>query len=264
MKGESKDPPAKKETGRNLEQEKFLPEGPEDLPFADLPYSYEGRFMALFQGEQERSPGNIREKKVGDAGGEKELAGEIAYWNSSFSSLAKFKVVPLLALLAVVFLVSPFLVKALIEGRWSQRTPGNKATELGSPKESIRMTEYLAPVKDGFVEVPLQLVEEKRLVSFSYSKDGRAVPLLAYLTPAGNFGTAVGFSRPCQSEQFHLEGDNIVCDLCLTRWDLDTLKGVSGDCLDHPLDKIMHTVRDGKLMIREAGLQEWELRVMRG
>jgi len=256
MRSESKKPPAKEEGVSNLDREKFLPESPEDLPFGGLPYSYEGRFMALFEEGQERSSG--------DAGGEKELAGEIAYWNSSFSSLAKFKVVPLLAVLAVVLLVSPFLVKALIEGRWSQLTPGNKATELGFPKEPIRMTEYLAPVKEGFVEVPLQLVEEKRLVSFSYSKDGKAVPLLAYATPAGNFRTVVGFSRPCQSEQFHLEGDDIVCDLCLTRWDLETLKGVSGDCLDHPLDKIMHTVRDGKLMIREAGIQEWNPRMIRG
>jgi len=264
MKSEAKKPPAEEEGARNLDQEKFLPERSEDLPFGGLPYSYEGRFMALFEEGQERSSGASGEKGIGGGGGEKELAGEIAYWNSAFSSLAKFKVIPLLAVLAVVLLVSPFLVKALMEGRWSQRTPGNKAIELGSPKESIRMTEYLAPVKDGFVEVPLQLVEEKRLVSFSYSKDGKAVPLLAYLTPAGNFGTAVGFSRPCQSEQVHLEGDNIVCDLCLTRWDLETLKGVSGDCLDHPLDKIMHTVRDGKLMISEVGLQEWNPQMMRG
>jgi len=256
MKSESKKPPAEEEGVRNLYQENSLPESPEDLPFAGLPYSYEGRFLALFQEGQERSSG--------DAGGEKELAGEIAYWNSSFSCLAKFKMIPLLAVLAVVLLASPFLVKALIEGRWNQRTPGNKAAELGFPKASIRMTEYLAPVKDGFVEVPLQLVKEKKLVSFHYFKNGEAVPLLAYLTPAGNFGAVMGFSRPCQSEQFHLEGDDIVCDLCLTRWDLETLKGVSGECLDHPLDKIMHTVRDGKLMIREAGIQEWNPRMMRG
>jgi hypothetical protein len=192
------------------------------------------------------------------------LAGEIAYWNSSFSSLAKFKIVPFLAVLAVVLLVSPFLFKALFEGQWSQRTPGNMALELGSPKESIRMTKYLAEVKEGFVEVPLPIVEEKKLVSFSYSKDGEIVPLLAYLTPAGNFGAAVGFSKPCQSEQFHMKGDDIVCDFCLTRWDLETLRGVSGECIDHPLDKIMHIVRDGKLMIREAGIQGWKPRVTQG
>jgi hypothetical protein len=246
MESESKKPPAKEERGRNSGQENFLPESLEDLPFAGLPYSYEGRFMALFQEEQ-----------LDNAGEEKKMASEIACLNSTFSSLARFKVVPLLAVLAVVLLVSPFLVKALMEGRWSPGAPGNRAMELGSPKESIRMTKYLAPVKEGFLEVPLQLVEEKKLVSFYYSRDGEAVPLRAYLTPAGNFGAAVGFSRPCQSEKFHLKGDDIVCDLCLTRWDLETLKGVSGDCLDHPLDKIVHTVRDGKLMIREAGIQEW-------
>jgi len=256
MKSESKKPPPKEESLRNLDQEKFLPESPEELPFAGLPYSYEGRFMALFEEGQERSPG--------DAGGEKELAGEIAHWNSSFSSLAKLKMVPLLAVLAVVLMASPFLIKSLIEGQWNPRVPGNRTMEPGFPKESIHMTEYLAPVRDGFVEVPLQLVAEKKLISFYYSKNGEAVPLLAYSTPAGNFGTVVGFSRPCRSEQFHLEGNDIVCELCLTRWDLQTLKGVSGDCLDHPLDKVMHTVRDGKLMISETGIQEWNLRMMRG
>jgi hypothetical protein len=250
MKDPSKSPQEKEAEGKTRDRENLAPESPEDLPFSGLPYSYEGRFMELFQEEQ-----------ADNAGEEKKMVGEIAYLNSTFSSLARFKVVPLLAVLAVVLLISPFLVNALIQGRW---TFEKQSTELGLLKKSIRMTEYLAPVKDGFVEVPLQLVEEKRLVSFSYSKDGKAVPLLAYLTPAGNFGAAVGFSRPCQSEKFHLKGDDIVCDLCLTRWDLETLKGVSGECLDHPLDKIMHTVRDGKLMIREAGLQEWELRMMRG
>lgn len=220
--------------------------------------------MALFEEGKGISFGASGERLVGDVAGGKELADEIAYWNSAFSSLAKFKVIPLLAVLAVVLLVSPFLVTALIEGRSNQGTAGNQAVEVGSPKESIHMTEYLAPVKVGFVEVPLQLVEEKRLVSFSYSKDGEAVPLLAYLTPAGNFGTVVGFSRPCQSEQFHLEGNDIVCDLCLTRWKLETLKGVSGDCLDHPLDKIMHTIGDGKLKIREADLQQWKPQMVRG
>ncbi len=250
MKDPSKSPQEKEEKGKTRDRENLAPETPEDFPFSGLPYSYEGRFMALFQEEQ-----------VHNAGEEKKMAGEIAYLNSTFSTLARFKVVPLLAVLAVVLLVSPFLVKALIQGRW---TFEKQSTELGFPKESIRMTEYLAPVKDGFVEVPLQLVKEKKLVSFSYSKDGIAVPLLAYLTPAGNFGTAVGFSRPCQSEQFHMKGNDIVCDLCLTRWDLETLRGVSGECLDHPLDRIIHTVRDGKLMIREAGIQEWKPGILRG
>lgn len=233
MRGEPKKPTAEEERMRNLEKEKFLPESPEDLPFGGLPYSYEGRFMALFQDEQ-----------ADNAGEEKGMAGQIACLSSNFSSLARCKVVPFVVVLAVVLLVSPFLLKALIEGRWNQRT-------------AIHMTKYLAPVKEGFVEVPLQLVEERKLVSFSYSRDGEAVPLLAYVTPAGKFGAAVGFSRPCQSEKFHLEGDDIVCDLCLTRWDLETLKGMRGDCLDHPLDKIMYTIRDGKLMIREAGIQGW-------
>jgi len=245
MEDPSKRSQEKEEKGKTRDQENLAPETPEDLPFSGLPYSYEGRFMALFQEEQ-----------VGNAEDEKKMAGEIAYLNSTFSSLAGFKVVPLLAVLAVVLLVSPFLVKALIEGRWNQRAPGNRAVELGSPKESIRMTEYLAPIKDGFVEVPLQLVEEKKLVSFYYSRDGESVPLLAYSTPAGKFGTVVGFSRPCQSEQFHLEGDEIVCDLCHTRWELESLNGVEGDCQGESLERVPHYVYRGRLIIRETDVQE--------
>jgi hypothetical protein len=120
-------------------------------------------------------------------------------------------------------MVSPFLVKALIEGRWSQRTPGNKATELGSPKESIRMTEYLAPVKDGFVEVPSTRGGEE-IGFLLLFQDGEAVPSCLF-NPCGEFWYVVGVSKPCQSERFHLEGDEIRLRPLPHRWDLETLRG---------------------------------------
>jgi uncharacterized protein len=98
-------------------------------------------------------------------------------------------------------------------------------------------------------------VQEKKLVSLEYRQPGRKVPLIAYVTPSGKVGSAVGLSWPCRSNKFHLEGKEIVCDACLTRWDLETLQENSGECLDHSLDRLSNRVQGGKLLIPEPEIQ---------
>jgi hypothetical protein len=150
--------------------------------------------------------------------------------------IARYKFIPLVAVFAVAVLGSFALIKNAFD------------------EHPIGMTIYHTLVRDGFVEVPLKFVQEEKLVSFEYRGPGGEVPLLAYMTPSGKIGTAVGLSFPCHSDKFHLEGNEIVCDLCFTRWKIETLKGVDGECHAFPPEMIAHFVHKGRLYIREVDI----------
>ncbi len=128
----------------------------------------------------------------------------------------------------------------------------------------VPMTKIEAVAGKGLVEVPLELVKRNKLVSFEYMRPDGPVPLLAYMTPSGRVVTAIGLSEPCNSKSFHIEGDDIVCNLCLTHWKLDTLEPVKGDCWKYPLDMLTHAVYEGRLILREADLQHWKPRPLQG
>lgn len=145
------------------------------------------------------------------------------------------------------------------------RTSGSQVMEsVKYQNQSISMTKVAAIVEKGLVEVAVDLVKEKKLVYFEYQrKDGR-IPLLAYITPSGKLVTAVSVCEPCNSTSFHIEGNQMVCNACFTRWDLENLKGISGGCLNYPPDVLPHSIQGGKLMIKETDLQNWNPRVFRG
>jgi len=138
------------------------------------------------------------------------------------------------------------------------------AGNINYQKQSISMTKVAAVVGKGLVEVPVELVIGKKLVYFEYeAADGR-IPLLAYMTPSGKLVTAVAVCEPCNSTSFHIEGNEMVCNACFTRWDLETLKGISGGCLTYPPDVIAHAVDSGLIKIKETDLRAWKPRVLRG
>lgn len=130
--------------------------------------------------------------------------------------------------------------------------------------QSVGMTKVEVTVQKGVVEVPLDLVKNSKLVSFEYLRPEGRIPLLAYITPAGKLVTAVSVCEPCGSTRFHIEGKQMVCNSCFTRWDLETLKGISGGCLNYPPDALSHEIQEGKLMIKEMELKNWKPRVFRG
>ncbi len=125
------------------------------------------------------------------------------------------------------------------------------------------MTKVEARVGKGLVEIPLELVKNKRLVSFKYRGKYGELPLLAYVTRSNKIVTIVGISEPCNSDSFHLEGNEIVCEICFTRWDLDTLKGVNGHCIATPPELIPHSVHQGRLIITEMDIRNWRPNAVR-
>jgi uncharacterized membrane protein len=127
--------------------------------------------------------------------------------------------------------------------------------------QTIRMTDIPAKVEDGKISIPLDVVMEKRMVYFEYNGNGIKFPLLSYITQSGKVVTAVSMCEPCRSTRFHIEGKTLVCNACATQWNLETLKGIQGGCLNYPPDAIPSRVENGRILIDERLITQWKPRV---
>jgi hypothetical protein len=165
-----------------------------------------------------------------------------------------FTRLPFVILIGVFFGLSVWIYNLASEdqmGSW-----GKKSAEgyIDSSRQEVTMTKVEAITGKGLVEIPLDSIRQNKLVSFEYAKKETHVPLLAIATPSGKILTVLGISDPCGSTSFHLEGNEIVCDLCFTRWKIETLKGVNGECHAVPPEMIAHFVHKGRLFIREVDI----------
>ncbi len=169
---------------------------------------------------------------------------ELIEQNHSFARLLPVRKIALAAVLVVAFMTVGVFLKNPVQRK-------NIAT-----LEVIPMTKVAAQIQKGLIEIPLNLVKENGLVSFEYKGKYGELPLLAYITPSKKIVTLVGISKPCSSKSFHLEGKEIVCNVCFTRWDLDSLKGISGECLANSPEIIPHLVHEGRIIVTEMDIRK--------
>ncbi|MHB0980875.1 MAG: Fe-S-containing protein [Thermoleophilia bacterium] len=116
---------------------------------------------------------------------------------------------------------------------------------------------------------PLEDLKDNAIVALSYERTaplpaeyqaltgGDALPLLSYVAPSGNLVVATSFCEPCRGTSFHIEGDALVCDVCFTRWDLNTLEGISGGCLLYPPEVVTSELRGDTVFVPQADLEAW-------
>jgi len=191
---------------------------------------------------------------------ESPASGEISNYNAILAPLAKSRLIPLLPVLAVALLILAAGMKGTFWQDQKGKFRGEAIGNLKQEKQRIGMVKVEPLITNGTIEVSISTVKENKLVSFEYSWGGKQVPLLAFLAPTGEIGTAIGLSEPCHSRDFHIEGAEIVCDLCYTRWDLDTLKGIEGECQGQSLAKVPHFLHKGKLIIKEMDVRKESLK----
>jgi hypothetical protein len=86
---------------------------------------------------------------------------------------------------------------------------------------------------------------------------GGKIPLISYIAPSGNLVVATSFCEPCKSTSFHIEGNTLVCDTCFTKWDLNTLQGVSGGCTAYPPQALKAQREGGNIVVATADLENW-------
>ncbi len=133
------------------------------------------------------------------------------------------------------------------------------AAKVDYAGQTIGMTDIEAKVENGKISIPLDVVKEKKMVRFEYP--GKGVPLLAYVAPSGRIVTAVSMCEPCRSTRFHISDKKIVCNACATEWNLETLKGIQGGCLNYPPDVIQSTIEKDRIQIDENAVANWKPRV---
>ena len=127
--------------------------------------------------------------------------------------------------------------------------------------QTVRMTDVQAKVGDGKISIPLEVVMEKKIVRFEYEGKGTSIPLLSYMTQAGKIVTAVSMCEPCKSTRFHIKEKILVCNSCYTEWNLETLKGIKGGCLNYPPDILPSTIEKNRIVIDEKAVTQWKPRV---
>lgn len=117
-----------------------------------------------------------------------------------------------------------------------------------------------AATADGKVTISEQEVREKGLVYWDYKDGSTTTPLLAYVTPSGNLKMAARICEPCNGYSFRVEGDELVCNACGTRWELETSRGISGGCQTYPPDVLEATITGGQLVVDEQIVADWRPR----
>jgi uncharacterized membrane protein len=118
-----------------------------------------------------------------------------------------------------------------------------------------------AVTENGQVAISQGEVESRKLVAWNYKQEAITTPLLAYVTPAGAVKVATRMCEPCNSTSFRIDGDQLVCNACGSRWDLETSKGIAGGCQGYPPEVLPSEVVDGKIVVDEQKVATWKPRV---
>ncbi len=165
------------------------------------------------------------------------------------------------AVVVVAVLLASWLTFREGEARPAKIAGSQVLDKVNYKNQNVAMSPVEATATGGAIELPLDAVKDKKLVSFSYGNKEKRLPLMAYITPSGKLVTAMSVCEPCRSNKFHIEGNNMVCNSCFTKWDLETLEGLSGGCLKYPPDVLAHTVQGNKIAIREKDVLNWKPRI---
>lgn len=131
-----------------------------------------------------------------------------------------------------------------------------------SSNDKLEQTVVESKVENGKeIVATLSTVKEKKFIRTEYKANGKDIPLTAFIQPDGKVMVAVSFCEPCKSDSFHISGNQIICNLCGTTWDLQTLKGISGGCQTYPPQALTYSLNGDNLEIPQTVLDAWSPRV---
>ena len=176
------------------------------------------------------------------------------------------------AIIGVAVLV--VAVGAFFGYRLATNTPevGGPMVQQGGPDYSdgpVAMTVLPNPtVAGGNLQIPVAEITAKKIVGVLYNRtnpmpagyndiNGNGLPVLAYVAPSGRLVVASALCEPCHSYEFHIEGNDLVCNSCFTHWDLNPLTGKSGGCQAFPPMELTTVVQGGTVDVPTDALESW-------
>ncbi len=116
-------------------------------------------------------------------------------------------------------------------------------------------------VAGGKISFSLTTLLQHKMVSFEYVTSSATIPLLAFIAPTGKLITAIRMCEPCNSKTFLIEGTELACGNCETRWKLGNLEGLQGSCQKYPPDPVPSTVEGNRVVIDESVVKKWKMRI---
>ncbi len=172
-------------------------------------------------------------------------------------------------------------------GLWISRSSGSETRQVKPPKQVRRlavsdpvdytqkrvdMKKISYKTEGGSVVISLKEVIKNKFVRFAFRSPkinvkqrnfaGKPVlPVLAIIMPSGKLMVGVSYCEPCRSTTFHTEEDSsLTCNICGTKWDLESLIAWSGACMPYPPDEVKVAVKGDKILIPRDYLEAWEPR----
>jgi uncharacterized membrane protein len=133
----------------------------------------------------------------------------------------------------------------------------------------IKMTDIEPEIKDGKVIVDLDNLKQNKIVRLEIPNQKVTLPngstfdfmpVTAFISDQGRVVGAISFCEPCSGTRFRIEGKDLVCEACGTRWTLQDLKGISGGCTAYPPNEVNYQVEGSKLIFNEQELRNWQPR----
>lgn len=113
----------------------------------------------------------------------------------------------------------------------------------------------------GVISFPLSLLQEKKIVEFDYHNGSLDIPLIAFINGEGRLVTGIRYCEPCNSKSFRIEGTELACGKCETRWKLNNLEGLQGACQKYPPALIQSEVVDNRVQFSEEVVKQWKIRI---
>lgn len=129
----------------------------------------------------------------------------------------------------------------------------------------VSMTAVEPDIDEEWVNIPLELLEEKEIVYFEVeNNEGFMVPLMAYITPSGQIFTGSSMCEPCRGRYFSLAGEALVCDTCRTTYTIESREFISGsrDCGSYPPVYLTSKVENGLVSFALQDILDWRIRAL--
>jgi hypothetical protein len=181
---------------------------------------------------------------------------------------------PVLKLSIIAFVVVVIAVGSFMAYWLSTRAPevGGATVQQNAPDYStgpVAMTVLTnVTVGAGNLTLPVADIKAKKIVGVLYKRTNpmpagyndiqdNSLPVLAYIAPSGRLVVASSLCEPCHSYEFHIEGNDLVCNSCFTHWDLNTLQGKSGGCQAYPPSELKSTVQGATVSVPTDVLENW-------